>query len=349
MLARRILLFALASLVTFPVTSMGQTYPDRVVRIYNPFSAGGTSDILSRIVATGLQEAFGQPFVVEAKPGAGGNIALEAVSQARPDGYTLVMAPAGMTVATSLFKLNFNPTRDLAPVVLVGKAPSLLVVPAQSSFRSLNEITEYARANPGKLNYASFGVGTTPHLFMEMLLTRTGVTMQHVPYKGAGPAVTISSAARSSWPSRRRPPCSRTCSRAGCVRWPPLPPSATPGCRASRASPSSAWPGSTNPRGSESWRPGTRRPPSCRSSTPRRCGSFSARTSGSSSTRSASLQRPCRPRPSASSSRRRRRSGPESSASSALSPSSGGKADCRPPEETEPSSTGKRSAPARRS
>ncbi|HYD58029.1 MAG TPA: tripartite tricarboxylate transporter substrate binding protein [Burkholderiales bacterium] len=190
MLARRILLFALASLVTFPVTSMGQTYPDRVVRIYNPFSAGGTSDILSRIVATGLQEAFGQPFVVEAKPGAGGNIALEAVSQARPDGYTLVMAPAGMTVATSLFKLNFNPTRDLAPVVLVGKAPSLLVVPAQSSFRSLNEITEYARANPGKLNYASFGVGTTPHLFMEMLLTRTGVTMQHVPYKGAGPAVT---------------------------------------------------------------------------------------------------------------------------------------------------------------
>ena len=190
MRVRRTLLKMAAVIALLPSVAWAQAYPSKPVRIINPFSAGGTSDILARLVATGLQASTGQPFIVESRPGAGGNVGMEATARSAPDGYTLVMVPSAITVATSLFKnLGYHPTKDLTPVALVGKAPSLLVVPAQSPFRSLEDMVKYARENPGKLNYASFGVGTSPHLIMELYLSKLGVKMTHIPYKGAGPVV----------------------------------------------------------------------------------------------------------------------------------------------------------------
>jgi len=189
---RRSLLLSAGLLIVSPMLAkaQGPAFPNRTIRILNPFAAGGTSDILARIVATGMQEVFKHPVIVESRPGAGGMVALEQIAQSSPDGYNLAMSPAAMSVARYLMKgLSFDPTRDLVPVALVGKAPSLLVVSAQSRLKSVAEVVQFAKANPGRLNYASFGVGTTPHLFMELFNIRLGLKTTHVPYKGAGPAV----------------------------------------------------------------------------------------------------------------------------------------------------------------
>jgi len=167
------------------------SYPDKPVRIIVPFAAGGVADLLPRIVGEKLTRKWGQPVVVENKTGAAGNIGMAEGARAAPDGYTLVLAPAGnLTVNPKLFpNLPFDTHVDLTPVTLLAQSPNVLVVHPSVPAKTFPELLAYARANPGKLNYASQGTGTTSHLTAELLQTRTGIKLVHVPYKGTAPAV----------------------------------------------------------------------------------------------------------------------------------------------------------------
>jgi tripartite-type tricarboxylate transporter receptor subunit TctC len=162
-------------------------YPARPVRVVVAFTAGGTTDILARAVCQRLAERFGQPFVIDNKPGGGGNIGTELAAKAPPDGYTLIVNSVGpMAVNPTLYKkLNINPLTDLVPVVQIADVPNVLVVNPSLPVKSIEEFVAYAKANPGKLNYGSTGVGTSSHLSGVMLSQRTGAETTHVPYKGA--------------------------------------------------------------------------------------------------------------------------------------------------------------------
>jgi tripartite-type tricarboxylate transporter receptor subunit TctC len=162
-------------------------YPNKPVRVVVAFTAGGTTDILARAVSQKLTERFKQNFVIDNKPGGGGNIGTELAARAAPDGYTLIVNSVGpMAVNPSLFKkLNINPLVDLVPVVQIADVPNVLVVHPSLPVKSLDEFIAYAKANPGKLNYGSTGVGTSSHLSGYMLGKRVGLETTHVPYKGA--------------------------------------------------------------------------------------------------------------------------------------------------------------------
>ena len=165
-------------------------WPEKPVRVVLGFGAGGGSDILLRTLAPALSEALGQPVVVENKPGAGGNIAMAAVAQAAPDGYTLLLGTPGLATNSSLYKnLGFDPLRDFAPISLVGSVQNVLIVRPTLPVNSVSELVAYARAHPGKLNYASPGAGTSLHLAGELFKTSTGVKIQHVAYKGGAQAL----------------------------------------------------------------------------------------------------------------------------------------------------------------
>jgi tripartite-type tricarboxylate transporter receptor subunit TctC len=178
-----------ASSVAAPC-ALAQTgdYPNRPVRVLVAFTAGGTTDILARAVSQKLTERMKQSFVIDNKPGGGGNIGTELAARAAPDGYTLIVNSVGpIAVNPSLYKkLNINPLTDLVPVVQLADVPNVLVVnPTVVPVRTLEEFVAHAKANPGKLNYGSTGIGTSSHLSGFMLGQRTGVEMTHVPYKGA--------------------------------------------------------------------------------------------------------------------------------------------------------------------
>ena len=181
----------LALLCLLGATSMGsawsQDYPAKPVRVVVAFTAGGTTDILTRLVAQQMTERFKQPFVVDNKPGAGGNIGTEMVVRAVPDGYTLIVNSVGpIAVNPSLYrKLGYNPLTDLMPVVQIAEVPNVLVVHPSISAKTVEEFISYAKANPGKLNYGSTGVGTSSHLSGYMLSQRAGLQTTHVAYKGA--------------------------------------------------------------------------------------------------------------------------------------------------------------------
>jgi tripartite-type tricarboxylate transporter receptor subunit TctC len=165
-------------------------WPEKPVRIVLGFGAGGGSDILLRTLAPALSEALGQPVVVENKPGAGGNIAMAAVAQAAPDGYTLLLGTPGLATNSSLYKnLGFDPLRDFAPISLVGSVQNVLIVRPTLPVNSVSGLVAYARAHPGKLNFASPGAGTSLHLAGELFKTSTGVQIQHVAYKGGAQAL----------------------------------------------------------------------------------------------------------------------------------------------------------------
>ena len=166
------------------------TYPDRPVRIVASVSAGGGVDTVSRIVAEGLHQKWGQPVLVEDRGGAGGNIGAEAVYTAEPDGYTLLASqPAPITVNKVLFtKLKFDPEK-FEPVILMSAFPNVLLVRQAFPAKTAREFLAYAKAHPGQLNYASQGIGNTSHLTAELFSTKAGVKMVHVPYKGTGPAL----------------------------------------------------------------------------------------------------------------------------------------------------------------
>ncbi len=182
------LLLAGAALAQAASTGSGQAdYPNKPVRVLVAFTAGGTTDILARAVSQKLTEKLKQNFLIDNKPGGGGNIGTELAARAAPDGYTLIVNSVGpMAVNPSLFKkLNINPLVDLVPVVQIANVPNVLVINPALPVKSFEEFIAYAKANPGKLNYSSTGVGTSSHLSGFMLNKRTGAETTHVPYKGA--------------------------------------------------------------------------------------------------------------------------------------------------------------------
>lgn len=165
--------------------------PNRPVRIIVPI-VGSTNDVLARLVAPKLQEAIGQPVVVENKPGAGGNIGTDMVAKAQPDGHTLMVGYNGpLAINVSLFdKMPYDPLKDLAPITLAVKSPQYLTVNPAAGINSVADLISQAKANPSKFSYGSVAVGSASHLTMEMLKSAAGINITHVPYKGAGPAVT---------------------------------------------------------------------------------------------------------------------------------------------------------------
>jgi len=167
-------------------------YPERPVTLVVPAAPGGGGDFTARLLADGLTKAVGKSFVVENKAGAGGNIAATHVANAKPDGYTLLLAYSGTHVANpALFSnLQWDPIKSFVPVALTIKAPQVIVVNKDVPARTLQELIDYARANPSKLNYATSGTGTVQHIGTELLALRTGTKMIHVPYRGAGAAMT---------------------------------------------------------------------------------------------------------------------------------------------------------------
>ena len=178
--------FALA----LPLAALAQTYPAKPVRVIVPFAAGGVADLLPRIVGQKLSEKWAQPVVVENKVGASGNIGMAEGARAAPDGYTLVLAPTGnLTVNPSLFKLPFDTAKDFTPVTVLATSPNVLVVHPSVPAKNFRELVAYAKANPGKLNFASPGEGSGAHLAGELLNIEAEIRTQHVPYKGIAPAV----------------------------------------------------------------------------------------------------------------------------------------------------------------
>jgi tripartite-type tricarboxylate transporter receptor subunit TctC len=166
-------------------------YPTRPIRLILPFPAGGAVDHVARLVTTRTAEDLGHPFVLENKAGAGGVIATDATAKATPDGYTLLLTTPNHTISAALnTKLPYDAEKDLVPVSVVAEVPELLVSHPSAPFETLAGFVEYAKKNPGKLNYASAGNGTLPHVTMELLLRRTGVEVAHIPYRGAAPAMT---------------------------------------------------------------------------------------------------------------------------------------------------------------
>ena len=179
----------LAVLVSGSLAGAAFAFPDKPIRIVNGFAAGGGSDILLRALLPAFTEKLGQPIVVDYRVGAGGNVAIEAVTKAAPDGYTLLMGFAGLATAPFLnARLAFDPIKDLAPVTLVGIVPNVLMVHPSVPVKSAREFVAYAKANPGKLNFTSPGSGTTQHLVGELFKLAAGIDMVHIPYKGGGQA-----------------------------------------------------------------------------------------------------------------------------------------------------------------
>jgi tripartite-type tricarboxylate transporter receptor subunit TctC len=167
-----------------------QAYPSRPVRMIVPFGPGGGPDIVARLIGQWLSERLGQQFVIENRPGAGGNLGTEAVAGAEPDGYTLLAAqPAPLTTNVVMYKkLNFDPAA-LEPLAIMTSIPNTLVVRTDFPANSVQELIAYAKANPGKVNFGSQGVGTTPHLTGELFARLTGTKLTHVPYRGTAQAV----------------------------------------------------------------------------------------------------------------------------------------------------------------
>jgi tripartite-type tricarboxylate transporter receptor subunit TctC len=178
-------------LVAFAAGASAQAYPTKPIRLVVPFPAGGTTDILAREVAQRITEAWGQAVVVDNRPGAGGNIGSELVAKSLPDGYTLLMGTVGThAINPSLYaKMPYDQVKDFAPVILVAGVPNVLVVNPSLPVSSLQDLIAYAKANPGKLNFASSGSGTSIHLSGELFKVMTGADMTHVPYKGSAPAL----------------------------------------------------------------------------------------------------------------------------------------------------------------
>jgi tripartite-type tricarboxylate transporter receptor subunit TctC len=180
-----------AALPAVSRVTWGQAYPSRPVRIIVPFAPAGASDITARLIGQWLSERLGQQFVIENRPGGGGNIGTEAVVRAPADGYTLLMVgSANASNATFYDKLNFNFIRDIAPVGSVFRGPYVMVVNPSVPARSVPEFIAYAKANPGKLTMASSGTGAVPHVAGELFKMMAGIDMVHVPYRGGGPALT---------------------------------------------------------------------------------------------------------------------------------------------------------------
>ena len=180
-----------AALSALPRVARAQAYPSRPVRLIAATAAGGAPDILARLMGQWLSERLGQQFVIENRPGAGSNIGTEAVVRAPPDGYTLLLCGNPNAInATFYDKLTYNFIRDIAPVASIVRIPLVMLVNSSIPAKTVPEFVAYAKAYPGKISFASGGNGTTPHVSGELFKMNAGVDMVHVPYRGAGPAMT---------------------------------------------------------------------------------------------------------------------------------------------------------------
>jgi tripartite-type tricarboxylate transporter receptor subunit TctC len=192
---RRHLIASAGSLLLPRITLAQSAWPNKTVRIVVPFTPAGTTDILARSLAPELSKAFGQTFIIDNRPGAGGNVGADLIAKASPDGYNLLMGTVGThAINASLYpKLSFDPIKDFTPIVLVASVPNVLVMnPTKMQAYGINNVADliaYAKANPGKLNMASSGNGTSIHLSGELFKTMTGTYMVHFPYRGSGPAL----------------------------------------------------------------------------------------------------------------------------------------------------------------
>jgi tripartite-type tricarboxylate transporter receptor subunit TctC len=188
-------IFFLVSLVTalgLVTTNAHAQFPDKPLKFIVPWPPGGAADIMARLIGQGLSKELGQPVVVENRPGAGGLMATEQVARMAPDGYTLLLGSTGPnSIAGSLYtNLRYDPVKDLTPVTQITELPLLLVVNKEFPANSVSELIAYAKANPGKVNFASVGAGTAQHLPSEIFKISAGLNMVHVPYKGSTPAFT---------------------------------------------------------------------------------------------------------------------------------------------------------------
>ena len=193
MSAVRSILVAAAALAALAVPAGAQNYPERVVKIVNPFPPGGSVEITARMLAQKLAENTKGQFIVENRTGAGGNIGSDSVAKSAPDGYTLLFtAPGPLSVNQTLYVkgLPFNPEKDFAPIAIFARTPIVLMVHPSVPAKDVKELLTYAKANPGKINFGSAGMGSTPHLSGELLKSMAKVDMVHVPFRGTGPAMT---------------------------------------------------------------------------------------------------------------------------------------------------------------
>jgi tripartite-type tricarboxylate transporter receptor subunit TctC len=183
----RILFFAWAVLAT---AVWAQPYPTKPIRMVVNFPPGGVNDVTARVIAPPLSKALGQPVVIENKPGAGTTIGTDFVAKAPPDGYTLMVAASSTAIVPALYKsLPYDAKRDLAPVALIGSTTNYLVIGPNTPAKTVGELVEYARRNPGKLNYASSGNGSSTHLSVELMKQQANFFAVHIPYRGVGPAM----------------------------------------------------------------------------------------------------------------------------------------------------------------
>ena len=190
---RKFLRMAAAAAIApaLPSAAWAQTYPARPVRLIVPFAPGGGSDIFARLIGQWLSERLGQPFVIDNRPGAGSNIGTEAVVNAHPDGYTLLLVNAANAINATLYdRLNFDFARDIVPVAGLIRVPNVVVVNPSVPVKTISELIAYTKANPDKINMGSAGTGSTPHVAGELFKMMTGARMAHVPYRGVAPALT---------------------------------------------------------------------------------------------------------------------------------------------------------------
>lgn len=186
------LIIAMTLTVAWSVAGMAQEYPAKPVRIVVGYAAGGTTDIIARVIAMHLTKTMGQPVIVDNRPGAGGNVGTDQVAKSAPDGYTLVLGTAGtMTVNPWIYKnMPFDTVKDFQPVSLIATLPNLMVVNPKVPAKTVQEFVAWAKKQPGKVFFASSGNGNTPHMTAELFNLTTGLSMEHVPYKGSSPALT---------------------------------------------------------------------------------------------------------------------------------------------------------------
>ena len=188
---RREFIMLVGAAAAWPIAARARSYPARPVRIIVGYAAGGSNDIVARLMGQWLSERLEQPFIIENRPGAGTNMGTEAAVTAAPDGYTLLMVnPANAVNATLYKKLNFVFLRDIAPVASMIRQPLIMLVNPSVPAKTIPEFIDYAKANPGKINMASGGSGSINHVTGELFKMMTGVNLVHVPYRGAGPALT---------------------------------------------------------------------------------------------------------------------------------------------------------------
>ena len=166
-----------------------QAYPSKPIRLVVPFTPGGGTDILARVIAQRVSESLGQPIVVDNRPGAGGTIGFETVARANPDGYTLILVNSNYSGTSAIVKLSYDPVNGVQPIILLGETGLIVVVPPSMPVKSVKDLIAYAKANPGKLNYSSVGAGSLTHLALELFKLESKVDITHVPYKGGAPAL----------------------------------------------------------------------------------------------------------------------------------------------------------------